>query len=205
MDIVYSNLPNLTHSFPYFSYVLPQNHFGDFAKPGVESANPESRKWVPKLLSAFKGTTGGTEGRGDTAACRFVFQFAMANATAHTLYGAPEVIDVEVVVGGDKTKDDTSHTSMDDAFEPISSVSLSLTWVNKTATRLPESMWMSFVPVVNKQGEEAKETTGASWEMDVMGYPVNPLDVVERGTRWKHVVQDRGGVTLDDGRCLNRV
>ena len=155
----------------------------------------------------------------------------MANATAHTLYGAPEVIDVEVVVGGDTTKDDTvtdtshtTHTSMDGAIEAMSSVFLSLTWANKTATRLPESMWMSFVPVVNAapvaaphaappsthtthttytEAKETYETTGASgasWEMDVMGYPVNPLDVVERGTRWKHVVQDRGGVTLDDGR-----
>eukprot|EP00300_Choanocystis_sp_HF-7_P000557 c10457_g2_i1.p2 GENE.c10457_g2_i1~~c10457_g2_i1.p2 ORF type:complete len:123 (+),score=30.73 c10457_g2_i1:3-371(+) len=55
-------------------------------------------------------------------------------------------------------------------------------------------MWMSFVPTVSNPST-------ARWEMDVLGTGVNPLDVVERGTRYKHAVWS--GVTLrDENRSL---
>ena len=64
-----------------------------------------------------------------------------------------------------------------------------VSWHNKTATRLPESMWLKFTPLA--------KSPAAYWELDVLGYPVNPLDVAERGTRFKHAVWD--GATLQDG------
>jgi len=64
-------------------------------------------------------------------------------------------------------------------------------WFDKPATRLPESMWVSFAPLVHTKSD-------AAWEFDVMGYPVDPLDVIERGTRFMHAVSDKG-VSLRDG------
>ena len=52
-----------------------------------------------------------------------------------------------------------------------------------------EAMWMSFVP--------AHTDPSAKWLLDVMGYPLDPLDVAHGGTRFKHAVGS--GATLHDG------
>jgi len=147
---------------------------GDFLKSGVAVfADPVSAHWEPALVAAAANATGA----GAAAGCRFVMSYAMANATAHTRYGAPAALHVAYTVPG------AAAGALAD---------VALTWHNKTATRLPESMWMSFTPVA---GDAGGADDGWAWSMDVMGYPVDPLDVQRRGTRFKHVVQD-GGVTL---------
>ena len=49
-------------------------------------------------------------------------------------------------------------------------VELTTSWKNKTATRLAESSWMSFVPSVPYPQK--------GWRLDVLGSPVDPLSVV---------------------------
>jgi hypothetical protein len=71
-------------------------------------------------------------------------------------------------------------------------VEVTLTWRNKTATRLAESSWLSFDPVVGS-GTKAGVT---NWRLDVLGHPVDPLNVAFNGTRRYHAVHR--GVCYDD-------
>jgi hypothetical protein len=68
-----------------------------------------------------------------------------------------------------------SEGTMEDTVE------LTLSWKNKTATRLAESTWLSFEPRVPQPN--------AGWRLDVMGHPVDPLSVVYNGSRHFHAVQ----------------
>jgi len=61
--------------------------------------------------------------------------------------------------------------------EPV--VKLVLKWFKKPASRLPESLWFSFNPLVPPDGQ---------WEMDKMGQMVSPLEVIRNGNRNLHGV-----------------
>jgi len=175
---------NSEHTLGRFSYVTYSqadfdefekewnNHFGDFAKPGMDTASPESKVWEPTLRGAWLQS--GSDDEVDRK-CRFTFELTFAEeATAK--YGAPRAVFLQYDVPGHGV----SHA-----------LDLSVSWFDKPATRLPESMWVSFVPTVHTK-------RAAAWELDVLGYPVDPLDVIERGTRFMHAVSDKG-VTLRDG------
>lgn len=62
-----------------------------------------------------------------------------------------------------------------------------LQWFKKTASRIPEAIWFSFFAPV--------EPT-AQWELLKMGGAVDPREVVSRGGRSLHIVQD--GVRVED-------
>lgn len=68
-------------------------------------------------------------------------------------------------------------------------VSLTLKWFHKPASRLPEALWFSFVPPVSHDGRFA---------MDKMGQDVSPLDVVKGGNRSLHGIIR--GVSYHDPR-----
>ena len=68
-------------------------------------------------------------------------------------------------------------------------VRMALKWFHKPASRLAEALWFSFVPTVSPEGR---------FEMDKMGQPVSPLDVVAGGNRHLHGVTS--GVTYRDPR-----
>ena len=65
---------------------------------------------------------------------------------------------------------------------------------DKPASRLPEAMWCSFVPIVDDP---------TRWEIDKLGQRVSPLDIVRRGGRSLHAVGEGmhhdgpdGGLTI---------
>ena len=115
------------------------NHGGDFAKPGASSANPVSKTWQPTLVSAVGAVAAGP-------GCKFVLTYSM-DTTAHTMFGAPETVDVGVIAPGSNG----------------AAVDIELVWSNKTATRLPESMWLSFVP-------QPEGVSAMHWSMDCLLY-----------------------------------
>jgi Domain of unknown function (DUF5054) len=78
--------------------------------------------------------------------------------------------------------------SMEWDFSQPSAISLVLQWFDKPACRLPEALWLSFMPRLSKE---------ATWSMDKLGEAVSPLDVVPNGNRHLHAVGD-GGVTCED-------
>ena len=107
--------------------------------------------------------------------CNFVAQLEL-DSDAHVLYGAPAVIEVQFAINSSPDED-----------EPV--IQVELVWQNKTATRLAEAMFMSFQPNVPNP---------SNWTMDVLGFPVSPLQVVANGTRHIHAVWD--GVNYSDGK-----
>ena len=159
--------------------------YGGTGRPGYLVMNIStggqamSKKWRPKLLRGYEKIlhTGQEDGAGSS--CKFVMQLGMADMVSHVAYGAPLGVSLEYVMPG-----------TDGALADIN-----LVWTNKTATELPEAMWLSFVP------EVAENDQSASWAMDVMGHPVDPREVVAGGTTHVHAVQDT--VTLrSEGQTL---
>eukprot|EP00043_Microstomoeca_roanoka_P020970 m.254644 g.254644 ORF g.254644 m.254644 type:complete len:721 (-) comp18355_c0_seq1:279-2441(-) len=74
----------------------------------------------------------------------------------------------------------------------VSSINVSVVLSNKTATRLPESAWFRFSPVVSNS---------SGWTMDKLAdTAMNPLDVVINGSRHLHAIWD--GVKHSDGLTL---
>ena len=59
-------------------------------------------------------------------------------------------------------------------------------WPSKPASRLPEAMWCSFVPMVAEPRR---------WTVDKLGQAVSPLDVVRHGGRSLHAVGE--GMTYE--------
>uniref|UniRef100_A0A6B2KYT1 Glycoside hydrolase family 38 N-terminal domain-containing protein n=1 Tax=Arcella intermedia TaxID=1963864 RepID=A0A6B2KYT1_9EUKA len=66
-------------------------------------------------------------------------------------------------------------------------IEIKLQWFEKTATRLPEAMWMKFTPLV---------VDTKFWQMDVMGHPVSPYEVAVNGSRHLHSIWE--GVSYED-------
>ena len=147
------------------------------SEPGC--ANPESRVWSPLLGRVWRNGTRRESttvmSSGGTSSCRFVAELLFAPALS-AKYGAPTHATVELVL------DPTSR-----------SMEASLVWYNKTATRLPESLMVSFRPAAaaaaaasaaNAAEAEAAEafTTPAAavageWELDILGGWTSPYDV----------------------------
>ena len=72
---------------------------------------------------------------------------------------------------------------------------LTLQWFNKSANRMPEALWLSFIP-------DAPHLAG--WTLDKIGCDVSPLQVVEGGNRQMHAVgrgvsyrDERGNLQID--------
>jgi len=96
--------------------------------------------------------------------------------------------DLEVLEAGDSgcPREITVETFLPEN-EPT--VRQTLKWFNKAASRLPEALWFSFVPLVSADGQ---------FELDKIGQAVSPLDVVRNGNRNMHGVVN--GVSYRDKR-----
>ena len=158
---------------------------GDFGKTGMTSANVTGGAWQP-LSNATKlffqpvggaGTNSGS-GREGFAGCHFVAELTMPAVTT-LKYGAPKHVTLNITIPG---------------ADGLAAVDIAVLWHQKTATRIAEAMWLSFVPA-------AATPTNATWTLDVMGRELDPRHVANGGTRFKHAVQD-GGATLHDGALM---
>lgn len=130
----------------------------------MDNANPVDQKWYPSVT--------GVQLKRSAGVCTIVVSLSMPSDTT-LLYGAPSAAFLNFTLDGNP-------------LAPTSTLDVSFTWINKTATRMAEAAWLSFVPNV------ADPTL---WRMDVLGYPVNPLEVVDMGTQHIHTVWD--GVRYD--------
>ena len=110
-----------------------------------------SRAWDVSLIKAWK----------DTATGRTMLLQLSLPPDAIELFGGMKEILLNVTVA------------------TASEVEFTLSWKGKTPTRLAESSWLSFTPVL-------PSTKG--WSLDVLGNPVDPLSVVFNGSRRFHAV-----------------
>jgi len=145
----------------YERYVVDKRANGwwaraDFTKSGLETARPEHRVWRPRLSRVYR--------RRDTQGEALLLLLEMPDDSVE-LYGAPRHIALMYECP---------------QSEPI--VRVTLQWFDKQACRLPEALWLSFMPVVRD---------GGTWSLDKMGQSISPLDVVRDGAHTLHAV-DRG-------------
>ena len=68
------------------------------------------------------------------------------------------------------------------------SLNVTLSWFDKPACRLPEAFWLSFQP--NAANEDG-------WRFEKIGRRIDPRDVVSRGARTLHAIDQR--ITYQDG------
>ena len=146
----------------------------NFAKVGMDSAAPASREWAPALVRAWARAA-------PAAGCALLLQLALPADTVAKYGGAAAIyvaLDVDAGAAG---------------APPTVSAAFSL--LNKTATRLAESAWVSFPAAVAltpasaaARGAAESGAAPAAWWLDVIGEPVDPLDVVPFGTRHLHAV-----------------
>lgn len=127
-----------------------------FGKPNMTAANPKARRLSPTLRQLWQRSTARAD---SSSSCDFVL-FGDMDAEAVANAGAPAQVAVRLVVeavaGG------------------AAQISLNMTLLNKTATRLPESLWLAFNPRI---------ADGSKVRWQVLGSPSDPVDVVEKGAR----------------------
>ena len=132
----------------------------DFTKPGLENAHPVSRYWQPTVVESYQKDN----------ACLF---HLTGESESVSNYGCPRDFYIKYTFNRAKSE-----------------LEIDLQWFNKQACRLPEALWLSFVPAAAKD---------ACWDIDKLGQDVSPLDVVENGNRHLHAggqyvrVQDSDG------------
>lgn len=125
----------------------------DFCKPGLELANPSSRTWaaIPEFWYERKN-----ESRQEILTC------LTFDKEAREQYGAP----------GEAT---LLYSFPHGRPELL----IELQWFKKSACRMPEAIWLSFIPLL---------PPGAEWRMEKLGKYISPFEVVENGNRHLHAV-----------------
>lgn len=137
-------------------YILPSERSSgwtseDFTKPGLELAAPASRFWQPQVTQRFT--------RQSAAKSEFLFHLS-SEAQSTVEYGCPAEFWLLYRLS---------------AATP--ELQIELQWFHKPASRLPEALWLSFLPRVNEQ---------CDWRIEKMGQEVSPLEVVPDGNRHLH-------------------
>jgi hypothetical protein len=140
----------------------------DFGKPGLNIfANPIHQLLTANLKTAWK--------KEDSQTVHFLIELFM-DSSSHLEYGAPDTLWLDVLVS--KT-------------EPI--INITLTWFNKTTTRLPEALWLTFNPANN-----------GNWLLDKLEEWVSPLDVVLNGSQHLHAIESGAKFQVDNAKILFR-
>jgi hypothetical protein len=132
-----------------------------------------SRAWPVVLKKAWKAPAGESPAGAQT----MLMQLALP-AEAVELFGSMGEITLNVTLPA-------PTAAQSSVGVPAPTVELALSWKNKTATRLAESSWLSFVPSM------AHPNTG--YQLDVLGSSLDPLSVAFNGSRDFHAVHRRRG------------
>jgi hypothetical protein len=154
----YQTLSQQDYSRVFANYIITKAEWinFDFGKPNIERFGAESRSWAPTLVSLHSEETA----EGIRVLAQLEIRDAVAIESGRAAF--PQRMYMELVLPQD---------------EPV--VKLNFSWFEKTATRLPEAMWLTFHPV-------APEERG--WMMEKSGEEVSPFDVVAGGSRHMHAV-----------------
>ena len=126
----------------------------DFGKPGLEAFVSDGRTCLPRLKTAWH--------KESEKEFILVAEMEVLDETGAVPPGCPRRLFTEYRVS-------KTGPAMNITFK----------WFEKPASRLPEALWLSFVPNT--------ETSGA-WLLDKMGQPVDPRGVVRNGGHKMHAV-----------------
>jgi hypothetical protein len=157
----YQTLSQQDYSKFFANYVVSNEDWAkkDFGKPNIERFGAETREWQPTLRELH------VEESGD--GYRVLASMAIKDAEALNSGRAafPQKLYLELILPN---------------ASPM--IELNFYWFQKPATRMPESVWLSFNPVVS----DPRRLT-----LDKSGMQVSPLDVVTAGNRHMHAL-DKG-------------
>jgi hypothetical protein len=86
--------------------------------------------------------------------------------------------------------------------EASSGVSVELTLVNKTATRLPEATFFTFRPLVagRNENDTEKGDEESTWQQSIVGEWGSPLDVADGASRGLHYTTEEGVRLVSEGK-----
>jgi len=151
----------------------------DFGKPNMTVANPVHQEIKQSLTSLWTIT--------DAAAnvVSFLVSAVIGDGSQHTNYGAPSSVWLQY---------DIPSTNTDNT------INITLSIYNKTATRLPEALYIHF----NASGSGSPSGLPA-WYADKLEQWVNPFDVVMGGNKYHHGVGRRGIMATKPGPNNNNV
>jgi Domain of unknown function (DUF5054) len=154
----YQTLSPEDYSRFFANYVISTEDWAkkDFGKPNIERFGAEHRDWLPSLAE---------------------LQVA-EDAGAHRMLARLQIVDAEALQSGRAAFPEKMYLELVlPKAEPV--INLNFYWFQKSATRLPEALWLTFDPIVS--GQEG-------WTMDKSGEKVSPFDVVSAGNRHMHAV-----------------
>jgi hypothetical protein len=142
----------------------------DFGKPNIERFGARSQQWQPALLELRSAK----------------------DAQGHRLLAQLEIRDPEAQQSGRTAFPQKLYMEwlLPDA-EPV--IHLNFYAFQKPATRLPESLWLTFDPVVSDPH---------GWMLEKSGEQVSPFDVVRGGSRQMHAVSTHFSYKDNDGAFI---
>jgi hypothetical protein len=137
-------------------YIIPSERNNgwareDFTKPGLELVTPMSCFWQPQVKESLI--------RQSQEMNCFLFHL-MADPRSNLDYGCPRDFWLQYTFNSSQP-----------------GIQVELQWFHKPACRLPEAVWLSFVPPLS--GTE-------DWQIEKMGVEFSPLNVVPFGNRHLH-------------------
>jgi len=130
----------------------------NFCKFGMEHAKAESKKWQPRLIKLYAKSQKVIREN----SCNFLAQLEWQEQEPVRKYGAPAELWLEVNIVSPQ------------------SISFKLSTFNKEASRLPEGLWITFAPLIEKDPTQ--------WVMDKLGSWINPFNVHPKGNNHLHGV-----------------
>lgn len=143
----------------------PSWAYHDFGKPNC-TQSPHA--WIyTSLVSLWSMQT--------ASELAFYVQYEFQNSSS-SLYGAPQTTWVQIILPA------SSSTP----------VSYNVLLLNKTSTRMPESMFLTFNPIAN----------ASTWSMDKMGEWISPSAVINGGSPHLHAIKSGVRVEQADGHSL---
>lgn len=134
----------------------------DLSKPGMEAASGGHLRLHPSLVAVWRKIEG--------PATTLLARLAMPPRFC-ARYGAPRTWWLTLAATADAP-----------------TLAIDLQWFDKPATRLPEAIWCSFRPILNRPD---------GWRLDKLGREVRPDEVVSGGGRHLHAVES--GLRCADG------
>lgn len=138
----------------------------DFGKPDIEKFGAQNRLWLPSVKSCWAGRA----------------------ADGWRIVSQLEITDAEAQRSGVVAWPRTAYLEIS-LPETEAALYLTLSCFDKPANRLPEAMWLSFLPIAPARD---------GWTLDKVDQAVSPFDVVAGGNRHMHAVTN--GVRYKDAQ-----
>lgn len=154
--LAYQTLSTTEYDQFFKNYIISTKDWAkkDFGKPNIDRIGAVSRTWHPTVEGIY------TKQQPQGKMILIVSSIKDDEASSSGLAAFPRRFYVEIF--------------LPDA-EPT--ISMTVSWFTKPATRLPESLWFTFNP---------QTADDASWTFEKCSEPISPHDVVSNGGRHMH-------------------